>query len=366
MARDLAAEPDFNVTVADRDGERLDRLRAEFPVTAMQRDLSDPETVRSLAAGQDLVINAMPGFLGYRTLQAVLEAGRNVVDIAFFEEDPFALDALARERSAIAVVDCGVSPGMSNILISHAHHQLDETDDALILVGGLPQTRTWPFEYKAVFSPADVIEEYTRPARLVENGQVVVKPALSECERMDFPRVGTLEAFNSDGLRTLLTTIPAKNMREKTLRYPGHAEKMALFRETGLFRTDEIEVNGQRVRPLDLTSHLLFKEWKLEAGEADLTIMRVVVEGRKNGVRRRHTYDLFDTWDAATRTHSMARTTGYTATVTARMIVDGVFTRTGISAPEAIGAQPACVDFLLAGLKERGVVYEQRVERLEG
>jgi len=357
MAADLAAESRFEVTLADINAERLRKLVASHRITPMEADLSNPDRVTELCRPFDMVINAVPGFMGFRTLKAVIEAGKNVVDIAFFIEDPMELDELAKAKNVTAIMDCGVAPGMCNILIGYAHHLFDRTDRVVYYVGGLPVIRRQPWEYKAVFSPIDVIEEYTRPARFVEEGRSVVRPALSDPELMDFPGIGTLEAFNTDGLRSLIHTINAPNMKEKTLRYPGHIDKMRLLRDTGLLSADPVTISGQRVRPIDLTAKLLFPQWKLEEGEEDVTVMKVVAEGEKDGRKVCYTWDLFDRYDPVTGVHSMARTTGYTATVALRMIADGLYTRKGMSVPEFIGRQPECVEYMLKGLKERGVVY---------
>jgi saccharopine dehydrogenase-like NADP-dependent oxidoreductase len=311
-----------------------------------------------------MVINAVPGFLGFQTLRAVIEAKKNVIDIAFFSEDPFLLDELAQKNGVTAIVDCGVAPGMSNILVGHVHHLLDRTHSVLIYVGGLPEIRIWPYEYKAVFSPLDVIEEYIRPARYVENGKMVVRPALSDAEYLNLPNISTLVAFNSDGLRTLARTLDIPNMKEKTLRYPGHIEKIAVLRETGFFSQEPVEINGVRLRPLDFTAKLLFPKWKLLPGETDITVMQVIVEGEKGGEKVRYIYDLFDRYDNVSSVHSMARTTGYTATTAVRMICGGLYKRQGIIAPEFIGEQPECVEFMLKELFERGVVYRQRIEKI--
>jgi len=359
IAMDLAKDGTHMVTVADRDRGAIERLEGAFGISTIEADLSADGSVRSIVAEYDFVIDALPGFMGYRALREIIEAGKDVVDIAFFPEDPFTLDELARKNNVTAIVDCGVAPGMSNILTGHAASMLDETENVLILVGGLPRERHWPFEYKAVFSPIDVIEEYTRPARLVENGHLVVKPPLTEREYVDFEGIGTLEAFNSDGLRTLTETIEAKNMREKTLRYPGHAERMLMLNEAGFFGTEPMEVNGAEIRPIDFTSQILFPNWKLEAGDVDFTVMRIIVEGRKGAERLRYTYDLLDQYDEATGIHSMARTTGYTATVAARMVIAGLYVKKGISPPEFIGTDPECVEFMLEGLRRRGIDYKE-------
>jgi lysine 6-dehydrogenase len=364
MALDLARGNEFKVTVADISPESLQNCAVNKAIQTIQADLSDVARVKELAADQDVVLNAVPGFLGYQTLRAVIESGKSVVDIAFFPEDPFLLDELARKNGVTAVVDMGVAPGMSNVLVGHVHRLLDRTHSVLIYVGGLPELRVWPYEYKAVFSPGDVIEEYIRPARYVENGKLVVRPALSDPEYLNLPGVSSLVAFNSDGLRTLVRTLDIPNMKEKTLRYPGHIEKIAVLRETGFFSQEPVDVHGVRVRPLDLTARLLFPLWKLQPSETDITVMQVVVEGEAAGERVRHTFDLLDRFDAASNVHSMARTTGYAATAAVRLVSRGLYARRGVIAPEYIGEQPACVEFLLKELADRGVVYKQRIEKI--
>ncbi len=362
MVIDLAKDDDFKVSAADIDRKALDMLEKKCPVSTIQKDLSNPETVKALVKDYDIVVNAVPGFMGFRTLEAIIEAQKDVVDIAFFPEEPFLLDELAKEKGVTAIIDCGVAPGMSSVLIGHVDQLLDNTDTVITYVGGLPETREWPYEYKAVFSPLDVIEEYTRPARYVENGVLVTRPALSDPELLDFPGLGTLEAFNSDGLRTLAKTIAAPNLKEKTLRYPGHIDKMAVLRETGFFSREEIAINGTKIRPLDVTAKLLFPKWKLKEGEGDITIMQVIIVGKKGKKKVRYIYDLLDRYDHATHTNSMARTTGYTATTALRMLARGMFPEKGICPPEYIGKHKECVNFMLEELEKRGIIYRQTIE----
>jgi len=361
MAMDLARDPSLLVTVADIRRDALDSLPSAENLRRVQGDLRDASWITSLVADSDLVLSAVPGHMGFGVLRTLIEAGRNVVDIAFFPEDPFLLDGAAREMGVTVIVDCGVMPGMGNILAAHAASQLDHVDDILIYVGGLPQVREWPYEYRAVFSPIDVIEEYTRPARYLESGRVVTRPALSDPEYVHFPGVGTLEAFNSDGLRTMLTTIKADNMKEKTLRYPGHIEKIAVLRETGFFSKEPIEINGARLTPLEFTARILFPKWTLREGEGDLTVMQVTVKGRQGDTSRTYRFELLDRYDPETRVISMARTTGYTATVAARMLLAGLYDARGVSAPESIGRDARCVAFLLDGLAQRGIHYRSLV-----
>ena len=208
-----------------------------------------------------------------------------------------------------------------------------------------------------------MLEEYTRPARQVEHGQEVVLPALSEVELLDFPGVGTLEAFNTDGLRTLRHTLRLPSMKEKTLRYPGHANLMRVFRESGFFGTEPVEVRGQMVRPVDLTSRLLFEQWRPgdAAQQEDITIMQVVVEGNKEGRPIRHTFYLLDHFDRVSGVTAMARTTGYTCAIVARQVARGFFARRGICPPEYLGQTPGCWEDLMAGYAARGIHVDHTV-----
>lgn len=363
IVRDLALEDGFSVIAADLNKEALEKIESRAAVKTVQADLRETDKIAGLVAECDLVVSAVPGFMGFETLKAIIEAGKHVVDISFFSEDPFLLDEPARAGGVTAVVDCGVAPGLCNILAGHVDSRLESIESYVCYVGGLPRLRRWPYEYKAVFSPADVLEEYTRPVHLVEYGHEVVRPPLSDIELKDFPAIGTLEAFNTDGLRTLRSTLQARFMREKTMRYPGHARLMKIFATSGFFQNTPIEVQGQPVSPRALTSALIFDQWKLKAGEEDLTVMQVVLEGQDSNGRCRYTYDLMDQYDQQTRTTSMARTTGYTATIVARQIAEGLFASRGVCPPEFVGREETCYENLLAEYAERNIHIRETIDR---
>ena len=366
MSIDLNRDDKFEVTVVDYSDIALNSLRAKCPeLSIIQKDLSNPDEVTALVSDYDLVLNAVPGFMGFETAKAIIKAGKNCACIAFYEEDPFELDQLAIENNVTMIMDCGVFPGMGSALIMNAARKLEKVESVITYVGGLPEIREWPSEYKAVFSPIDVIEEYTRPARYIENGFEVVRPALSDPEYIFFPRIGTLEAFNTDGLRTLATTIDAPNLKEKTLRYPGHIEKMAILRELGFFSKEEsVEIKGHKTTPLEMTAQVLFPNWKLKQGESDITIFQSIIEGIKDGQEIRYTIDMYDKYCPDTDVTSMARTTGYTATLAIRMIANGLYAHKGISPPEYVGKYPECIDYMLKGLKKRGIKWDISKEEL--
>jgi len=357
MAADLSKKN--SVTLADLSVQRLESVKAKYSkIEILQVDVCHKEKLQSILNDFDFVVCAVPGFLGFETIKSIIEAGKNLVDISFFPENALELDALAKENGVTAIVDCGVAPGMHNIILGYYNEKLKLTDFET-LVGGLPKIKKWPFNYKAPFSPIDVIEEYTRPARYIENGNVIVRDALTDCEYVEFDKVGTLESFNSDGLRSILFTMPhIKNMKEKTLRYPGHVEYVKVLKESGFFSENKIMVNGTEISPLDFTSKILFNEWKLGETEEELTVMRITLKGEnKNGEIERIIYNLYDEYCPETQTSSMARTTGYTATAVANLFLEGLFTEKGIFPPELIGKHEACFEYVLNYLKERNVNY---------
>ena len=359
MAIDMVQN--HKMTVSDINDKALQNIKEKCSdLSTLQLDVTDKAKLKETLKPFDLVICAVPGFLGFETLKAIIEAQKNVIDISFFPENSLELDDLAKENGVTAIVDIGVAPGMDNIILGYYNEKF-KIDFFECLVGGLPKVKKWPFNYKAPFSPIDVIEEYTRPARYVENGQVIVKDPLSDVELIEFENVGTLESFNSDGLRTIIDTMPhIANMKEKTLRYPGHAEYVSVLKASGFFEKEKVNVQGVEISPLDFTCKILFNEWKLGEFEEEITVMRVTLKGTDNaGNRVEVVYSLHDEFSDETKTSSMARTTGYTATAAANLFLDGLFEHKGVFPPELIAKEKGVFDYFINYLAERGVVYQK-------
>ena len=364
IADDLSRDERFTVSIADLRQDALDDAarRAAGRVTPIRADLADPKSLARAIEPFDIVLGALSSHIGHQTLRTVIEARKSCCDISFMPETPLDLDDAAAAAGVTAVVDCGVAPGMSNLLAGSGAARLDQCRSIEIYVGGLPMQRRWPFDYKAAFSPRDVIEEYTRPARIVENSEIIIREALSEPQLIDFPAIGTLEAFNTDGLRSLAHTLDAPFMKEKTLRYPGHIELMRVFRHTGLFSSEPVTIGDATVRPIDLTARLMFPLWSYDAGEPDLTVMRVIVEGTADDRPTRLTWDLHDEFDPETRTTSMARTTAFPCAILARLVADGTITTRGVVPPERLGPLPGVTDRVLRELAARDVHYRHSVD----
>lgn len=356
MAMDLSKK--HQVTSIDVDKNALLALVNKPNIQTRILDVTNHEALASSIRDFDLVISAVPGFLGLQTMLQVIHQKKDLVDISFLPEDVLHLDTLAKENKVTVVMDCGVAPGMPNYIAGYQNERM-KIEELEYMVGGLPKIRSFPFEYKAPFSPCDVIEEYTRPARFLENGEIVVKPAMSDPEYVHFDAIGTLEAFNTDGLRSLLYTmkhIPC--MKEKTLRYPGHIQLIQALKAAGFLEKEPVTLNGIPVVPFDFTSKVLFNAWKLDAEEPEFTVMRVLLKGTENGVRKEIIYELYDAFDPREKISSMARTTGFTATGTAEMILNKAFAENGVFPPEMVGKNPACFEFIISYLQSRNIVYK--------
>ena len=354
IAMDLAN--DYTVTSFDLNETSLRELKKRnTSIETVVANLSLFDEYKTWLEPFDLVVTAVPGFMGYNTLEAVIKAGKNVVDISFFPEDVLQLDKLAKEKNITVITDCGVAPGVSNFIIGRYNEEMKVTAFECY-VGGLPKERKPPFQYKAPFSPIDVIEEYIRPARLVEGGKIVIRPALSEREMMLFDEIGELEAFNTDGLRSLIFTMKnIPDMKEKTLRYPGHIDLIIALQQAGFFETNPLRIKETDISPLEFTSKLLINEWKLGSEEEEFTIMKVIVKGEKDGKKKTIEYNLLDRYDKSTKISSMSRTTGYTCTAAVNLIAKNLFTEKGVFPPELVGKHKNCFDFVLNYLKERNV-----------
>ena len=357
MAIDLSKK--HYVKSVDLDSESLKFLSDKYKIETEILDVTNEKALADVIKDFDIVVSAVPGFLGLQTLKTVIKNKKDVVDISFLPEDVLYLDDLAKEHGVTAIMDCGVAPGMPNIVVGY-YNEIMEIENFEYMVGGLPKVRTFPFEYKAPFSPCDVIEEYTRPARFVENYEMVTKPAMSDLELLEFDNVGSLEAFNSDGLRSLIFTLKnIPNMKEKTLRFPGHIKMIQALKSAGFLNNNPIKVKGHEIVPFDVTSEILFDAWKLNPEDREFTIMRIILQGKQNGIKKEIVYDLYDVYDPIEKISSMARTTGFTATAATDMVLNNVFNNEGIFPPELIGKKEECFTYIIDYLKERNIIYKK-------
>ena len=343
MALDLAES--HKIHLADLKIENVRKEIKDHPaIITYDLDVLNKQKLSSFIKKADIVLLAIPGYLGYTALETIISSGKNVVDISFSPENIMKLNDIAIQNNVTAIFDSGVAPGLPNYIFGY-HDSFEDIKSFKYYVGGLPKFPKEPFNYKAPFSPVDVIEEYTRPARMIIDGKQVTKPALSGIENINFKNFIKLEAFNTDGLRSLLYTMShVKNMSEKTLRYPGHVKLIKSYIEKGELRNNE-------------TMKKLFKEWALEPGEIEFTLLKVELKTNQKKI----IYELYDEYDKLSNITSMARTTGYTATASINLILENLFTEKGVYPPERVSKNKKIFNFILKYLSKRKVFLNKYI-----
>lgn len=343
----------FPVTVLDRDQKNLGRLAGFSGITTRRFDVADEPRLVALLKHFDLALGALPAALGFYGMRCAVKAGIDLVDMSYLPEDPFRLDRSARARGIRIVPDAGYAPGLSNILCAEGRRLLKKVDRLRILVGGIPQQPVPPFNYRMTWSPADLLAEYTRPARIWKNFRPVVVPALEGVEELSVHGVGRLECFYTDGLRTLLTTFrDVRDMEEKTIRYPGHARLFKTLIEVGYLSPKPVAVNGHRLAPYDFT--LAYLKSILDRGSPrDLTVLIVALRNKKH----RRQYVCVDRYDEKNRITSMARMTAFSAAVMCRVIKQ--YPDRGVIPPEYLGRDEGLCSFIKNELKARGIIIQE-------
>jgi len=355
----------IQVVVADKSETRAKEVSEKIGksnVSWIHLDITNPSQLANALKDFDLVMGFLPGKLGYRLTKACIEARIDLVDVSYMAENPLTLTEDAIKAGVTIVPDCGLAPGISNILVGHAASELDKVQAVHIMVGGLPEKRVPPLDYVITWSPENLIDEYKRRARIVKEGRIIEVEALSGLEQVEFPELGRLEAFYTDGLRTLPHTIKAvPDMWEKTLRYPGHAEKIELLKTLGFFEEEQIDVDGVSMSPRRLTVKLF--ERKLRRPEVkDVVALKVEVSGVRNGKQTRYVYHLLDYYDEKLGITAMARTTAYSASIIAQFMLKKTLKEKGIVPTEIIGKDSVLFQMFLDELKKRGIrIAEDKV-----
>jgi saccharopine dehydrogenase-like NADP-dependent oxidoreductase len=364
-AKDVAINlASADVVVADIDENRARRVAENIGtdnVSHIQLDATDYQSLLTTVKDFAIVLGFLPGGLGYRLATACVKARKNMVDVSYMAENPLKLSEEAEEADITIVPDCGLAPGISNLFVGHAVASLDRVKTVHILVGGLPEKPVPPLGYTITWSPESLIDEYTRKAGIIDKGVKSEVEALTGLEKIVFPSLGRLEAFYTDGLRTLLHTIEGvEEMWEKTVRYPGHAEKIKTLKALGFFDQAQVEVGNVSVSPRLVTARLF--ERKLHKQETkDVVALRVEVSGTKNGRQLTYTYNLLDFYDQTQKITAMARTTAYPASIIAQLLFKKTLKFKGVVPLEMIGKNDTLFKALISELQRRHIkVIEEK------
>ena len=368
VARDVAENlPSAEVVIADVDQNRAREAASRIGlenVSSKQVNATNRSELSSILKNFDVAVGALPGGLGYQVCKASIAAKVDMVDVSYMPEDVMALNDAALKAGVSVLPDCGMSPGLCSMLVGRGVSKLDEVDEAHMWNGGLPEKPVPPLGYVVTWSVKDLIDMYSRKVSIVKNGKVVQVEALSGLEEIDFPGVGTLEAFYTDGLRTMLYTVKAKEMWEKTLRYPGHAEKIKLLKTLGFFDSEPVEISGTKVEPRELSAKLFEKKMK-RPEIPDIVVMLIKVNGTKDGKRVEHVYRVLDHYDKERQVTSMARTTAYTASVVAQLLAHEAVEEKGVIPPEKLGMDDKLFGRLTGEMRKKKVFIKEETKTLD-
>ena len=368
IARDLAENlSTAEVVMADSNKNRARQAATQISlenVSWVQANAINRSELTAKLKNFDLVVGALPGELGYRSCNASISAKVDMVDVSYMPEDIMTLNTAALKAGVSIVPDCGMSPGLCSMLVGRGVSKLDEVEEAHMLNGGLPERPVPPLDYVITWSVRDLIDMYSRKVSIVKDGRVIETEALSGVEEIDFPGVGKLEAFYTDGLRTLLHTVRAKEMWEKTLRYPGHIEKINLLKALGFLGPEKVKVAGTEVDPREVTA-ILF-ERKLKRPEIpDIVVILIRVSGSKDGKRIKYVYHMLDHYDKEHQITSMARTTAYTASIVAQLMARKTIEEKGVIPPEKLGMNETFFDRLMGEMKKRKVMIREKKKMVD-
>ncbi|MFL5544514.1 MAG: saccharopine dehydrogenase family protein [Gemmatimonadaceae bacterium] len=363
-AYDLLKNPDVKeVRLADLHTGHLEPFLAPFSGDRLiftTLDVRDREATLALMRECDAVMSAIPYYFNYDLAALAVEAGVHFSDLGGNTEIVFkqkTLDAAAKKKNITVIPDCGLAPGMVNILAEHAIRQLDSVDAVRIFVGGLPQHPQPPLNYQIVYSLEGVLDYYTTLSWVLRNGKRTQVAALSEIEPVEFGgSLGTLEGFHTaGGLSTMAFRYEGKipTMEYKTLRYPGHARIMEAIRDLGLLDLKPVDVKGVKVVPRDLVVAAMGP--RLTKPDAhDLVAMRVFAEGKKDGKPKRVGWEMVDRYDDENGISAMERSTGYSLSITGQMQARGEIGKAGVFTPdEAIPAPKYIAELARRGLMIR-------------
>jgi len=365
LAEEIVRSIDFDeLIICDSEEERIEKTGRELgeKVFPLRKDISDYSTLLEIIDDADLVVGLSPGKLGFKVMKACVEKRKSLVDLSYMTEDPFVFQKKSRRRGITIIPDCGVAPGLSNILIGKASSQLDKVQDVTAYVGGLPQKPMPPLNYKVTWCVEDLFEEYTRKVKIVRNNETIEVDALEGLEEVEFEGLGKFEAFFTDGVRTLHHTIKARNMWEKTLRYKGHAEKIKFLRDLGL-------LEKRPLTSVNLSPWAFMRSfWKEKLSffeDKDFVLMRIEVTGRKESANFIHSFEMVDHFDEERNVTAMGRTTAYTALAVIKLLIENRIERKGVVPPEILGMDRELSREIECTLRERDIRVKEKVEEVD-
>lgn len=344
------------LTILDTSKDRVNSIISYFPnqyINSIVADVKDPVVLKHVVEDADVVIGALPGRIGFNVMSKIIEIGKNIVDTSFMKEDPLKLDSKAKESNVTVIPDCGFAPGLTNMIIGNVIDRVGKVDTIKIYVGSIPYKYVPPLGYIVSWSAEDLIEEYVRRPRIIKDGNIVELEPLSGYETLELYDFGYLEAFYTDGLRTMLVTFKnkVKHMFEKTLRYSGHLGKIKFLRSIGLFDEEPLNVSGANIVPKSFLAKLLDKKLRQDVEEIAIALINII--GKSDNKAFNFSFELISKLIKGFNPVSFL--TAFVAAMISKALAEGKINREGVVPPELVGSY-GILSKILDSLSEKGVI----------
>lgn len=322
-------------------------------VDTVKIDVTSAQAI-DLMKKYDVGIGALPHPASPLALKNAVKAGLSVADMVY-EEETMTLDEDAKKAGVTIIPGLGVHPGIANVFAGHGYRELDKTLSIIVRCGGLPEHPTPPLNHKTAFNLYSALGEYVAKPRIIEDGKLKLVEPMSELERIHHPKLGDLECFLTDTATTMLKSFrDVRQLKSKTVRWPGNRDYIKFLMECGLLSKDEVEINSIKTTGIDICASILAPKITLKEGEKELTYLETEVKGYEGRTLKEHRYKLLDYYDEKEGITSMGRTTGFPAAIAARMIAKGQVELTGVIPPEKIFIEEK-FEHLMKELSKRGI-----------
>jgi len=333
------------IFVYDKSKARINQLRNKFRTDKCEFKAMDFTKEETDISELDLIFGALPGVMGLKFMKWTIQKGVNVVDVSFTPEDPLQLDKLSKDASVTVIPDAGFAPGFTNLIVGDYYfNEFNRLNEVKIYVGALPEQPESPLMHTITWSVPDFVEEYTRPARIIQDGKVISVEPLSTIEKVEIKGLGRFEAFYSDGLRTLLHTVKVQSMAELTLRFKGHLQIMKILKALGLLSDEEIRVNSREVKPKSVLTKLLEKYKKDNI--RDFIVMQIEAQGVINNTESTKSMLMIGKFDEENNISAIGISTGYSATAFGQLILEKRIREYGVIPPEIVAKEKENVTFI--------------------
>ena len=312
---------DMSLAQASKNSERVNRLTETNFCHPQKVDGLNKVELTAFLSDVDVLISCVPYWMHPQIAAIAIETNTHMVDLGGNTDVTMVtleMDFAAKEAGVALVPDCGLAPGLVNSLGMYLMEQMDEPETIRMYCGVLPQNPKPPFNYKLTFNVEGLVTEYDYEAVAIQGGKIVKVDTLADLEDLHIDTLGDMEAFNtSGGTSTAPYTFEGKvqEYTYKTIRFPGHCERMRIFKDFGFWNEEKIDVRGTKIVPKDVFNAVFGPALDSKFPDKDMCAVRAVGTGKKDGKSVRKQVDILDKECETTGFTSMERLTGFSISI---------------------------------------------------